>query len=123
MSPRRRARTFPRSRARAQLRRAAGAAHLRGHAGSSYWEVEDRQVYFGGVEAGPPTSRRLVVAEFAIVYSNDWFLLPVRFPAGQHRAVVELEVRNTFGESFDVRSTAQWDHEAGPAAAPGRSSS
>ena len=85
---------------------------------SSYWEVEDRTVYFGGVEAGPTDLARLVVAEFGVVYSNDWFLLPIRFPAGSIAAVVELEVRNTFGESFDVRSTAQWDHEAGSGRRP-----
>ena len=80
---------------------------------SSYWEVENGAVYFGGVEAGPADLTRLVIAEFATVYSNDWFLFPVRFPSGSIAAVMQLEVRNNFGESFDVRSTAQWDLEAG----------
>ncbi len=79
---------------------------------SSYWELEEGTVYFGGVEAGPSDLARLVVAEFATVYSNDWFLFPVRFPAGSIAAVVDVDVRNTFGESVDVRSAAQWDQEA-----------
>jgi hypothetical protein len=85
---------------------------------SSYWEVENGAVYFGGVEAGPADLSRLVIAEFATVYSNDWFLFPVRFPSGSIAAVMQLEVRNNFGESFDVRSTAQWDHEAGAGRRP-----
>jgi hypothetical protein len=85
---------------------------------SSYWEVEEGSVYFGGVEAGPADISRLVVAEFAIVYSDDYFLFPVRFPAGSIARVTDLEVFNTFGESFDARSTAQWDAEPPGAGRP-----
>jgi hypothetical protein len=79
---------------------------------SSYWELEEGSVYFGGVEAGPADIGRLAVAEFALVYSNDYFLFPLRFPAGCIARITDMEVRNTFGESFPIRSTAQWDEEA-----------
>ena len=79
---------------------------------SSYWEVEEGAVYFGGVEAGPTDLARLTVAEFAIVYSNDYFLFPARFPAGSIARVTRLVVRNTFEESFDVSSTAELDEQA-----------
>jgi len=79
---------------------------------SSYWEVEDGVVYFGGVESGAGDIGRLVVAEFATVYSNDYFLFPVRLPAGNIARVTGLTVRNTFGESFGVRSTAELDEDA-----------
>ena len=79
---------------------------------SSYWEVEEGAVYFGGVEAGPADLARLTVAEFAIVYSDDYFLFPVRFPAGSIARVTRLVVRNTFEESFDVSSSAELDEQA-----------
>ena len=60
---------------------------------------------------GRPISAACVVAEFATVYSDDWFLLPVRFPIGC-LARVEAIVRNTFGERHTVRSCAEWDEEA-----------
>ena len=78
---------------------------------SSHWELEEGSVYFGGVEAGPADTGRLAVAEFATVYSNDYFLLPLRFPAGCIARVTDMVVRNNYGESFDVRSTAEWDEE------------
>jgi hypothetical protein len=81
---------------------------------SSYWEFEEGTVYFGGIEAGPADIARLVVAEFAIAYSNDYFLIPLRFPAGSIARVTSMVVRNTYGESFDIRSTAQWDEESEP---------
>jgi len=79
---------------------------------SSYWEVEDGAVYFGGVEAAAGDIGRLVIAEFATVYSNDYFLFPVRLPAGSIARVTGITVRNTFDESFGVRSTAELDEAA-----------
>ena len=80
---------------------------------SRFWELEEGSVYFGGIEAGPADIGRLVVAEYATVYSDDWFLIPVRFPTGSLARVVRAHVHNTFGERHEVRSAAQWDHEAG----------
>ena len=33
----------------------------------------------------PPTWRKLLFLEFALVYSNDWFLIPCELPAGTRR--------------------------------------
>jgi hypothetical protein len=85
---------------------------------TSYWEVENGAVYFGGVEAGAGDLGRLVIAEFATVYSNDYFLFPVRLPAGSIARVTGLTVRNTFGESFGVRSAAELDEVASTAGRP-----
>jgi hypothetical protein len=78
---------------------------------SRYWQFEEGRVYFGGIEAGPADLGRLLVAEFATVYSDDWFLVPVRFPIGCLARVEGISVRNTFGERQGVRSCAQWDEE------------
>ncbi len=79
---------------------------------SRYWEMEEGAVYMGGIEAGPTDIGRLVVAEFAIVYSDDYFLFPIRLPAGTLARVTELVAHNTFGEHVPIRSSAQWDEEA-----------
>jgi hypothetical protein len=78
---------------------------------SRYWQFEEGTVYFGGIEAGPADLGRLLVAEFATVYSDDWFLVPVRFPIGCLARVERISVRNTFGERHTVRSCAEWDEE------------
>lgn len=76
---------------------------------SRYWEFEEGAIYFGGIEAGPADIGRLVVAEFALVYSDDWFLLPVRFRAGELARVRSIDVWDTFGDWHPVRSTAAED--------------
>lgn len=78
---------------------------------SRYWQFEEGAVYFGGIEAGPADLGRLLVAEFATIYSDDWFLAPVRFPIGCLARVERVSVRNTFGERHTVRSCAEWDEE------------
>ena len=78
---------------------------------SRYWQFEEGAVYFGGIEAGPADLGRLLVAEFATVYSDDWFLVPVRFPIGCLARVEGISVRNTFGERHPVRSCAEWDEK------------
>ena len=44
------------------------------------WEMEDAQVNLGLVEAEPWDLARLLVAEFALTYGNDWLVVPVDVP-------------------------------------------
>ena len=78
---------------------------------SRLWELEEGKVYFGGIEAGPGDIGRIVVAEYATVYSDNWFLLPVRFPTASIARVTSAVVLNTFGERHTVHSVAQTDEE------------
>jgi hypothetical protein len=62
-----------------------------------FWEFEDAAVHFGAIGAGPTDLARLLLVEFALVYGNDWFVVPVRLPVGALFRVTDLAVRDTFG--------------------------
>jgi hypothetical protein len=62
-----------------------------------WWEFEDARVDFGRVEAEPGDLARMLVAEYGLIYSNDWFLVPVELPAGSVCRVRALLVRDVFG--------------------------
>ena len=47
-----------------------------------YWEFEDTAINFGALAAGPTDLTRLLLAEFGLVYGNDWFVVPLRLPVG-----------------------------------------
>ena len=47
-----------------------------------FWAMEDALVDFGSIEAAPNDIGRLLLVEFATVYGNDWFVLPLKIPAG-----------------------------------------
>ena len=62
-----------------------------------FWEFEDAAVHFGAIDAGPTDLVRLLLVEFALIYGNDWFVVPARLPVGSFFHVTSFEVRDTFG--------------------------
>lgn len=71
------------------------------------WEMEDAQVNLGVVEAEPWDLARLLVAECALTYGNDWVVVPVDVPFGSFTSVESVIYTTTFGERFVVKPTAQ----------------
>ena len=85
----------------------------RGQPSSRWWEFEDGSTNFADVDAGPADLARLLVTEFAVAYSNDWFVVPVRVPVGSATEVTNLTVVDNFGGATDVDSVALHDVGAG----------
>ncbi len=83
-----------------------------------WWQFEDGAVNFGDLEAGPTDLARLLVAEFATIYSRDWFMIPIRVPVGTLSQVIDLEVIDNFGGKARILSTAANDAQrvSGPRA-------
>ncbi|PZG13982.1 hypothetical protein C1I95_22640 [Micromonospora craterilacus] len=69
-----------------------------------WWEFEDARVDFGRVEAEPTDLARLLLVEYATVYSNDWYLLPLTVPTGTVVKIRSLVVTDTFGFRTLVRA-------------------
>lgn len=71
-----------------------------------FWEFEDGQVNFARLQAGPLDLVRMMVAEYALVHGNDWFMVPARVRAGGLYKVRKLTVRDTFGRVTQVQPVA-----------------
>jgi hypothetical protein len=67
-----------------------------------FWQFEDGRVSFGSLDAGPSDLTRLVLVEFALVYGNDWFVVPVDLEVGSLCTIIALEIVDTFGVSTAV---------------------
>jgi hypothetical protein len=63
-----------------------------------WWAFEDRRTNFGDVDAATTDIAKLLFLEFALVYANDWFLVPLELPVGSISSVRGLAVTNVFGE-------------------------
>jgi hypothetical protein len=64
-----------------------------------WWEMEDARVDLGAIDAGPTDLARLLLLEFATVFGNDWFTLPVAgVRTGSLVRIEALRVVDTFGE-------------------------
>jgi hypothetical protein len=73
------------------------AVTFRGMPAPRWWEFEDAQVDFGGVDAGPEDLARLLLIEFAATYGNDWFVIPIEVDTGSITNVRSLIITDTFG--------------------------
>jgi len=73
-----------------------------GMANTRWWTFEDRKTNFGDIDASTTDLAKLMFMEFALVYSNDWFVVPYTLPAGAIAAVRGVAVTNVFGERFWV---------------------
>lgn len=81
----------------APLRGIPAAVQFGGIPASRFWELEDARFNFGNIDAGPQDLGRLLLVQFATVFGNDWFLVPMRLPSGH---LVDLEyvvVTDVFG--------------------------
>lgn len=79
-----------------------------------WWEFEDARVDLGSVQAGPQDLAQLLLLEFALVYHNDWFVLPVDLPVGSVCHVRWVVVSDTFGERTWIRSAREVDRKVLP---------
>jgi hypothetical protein len=67
-----------------------------------WWEFENAQIDFGSVGAGPADLVPLVLAEFALIYGNDWYVVPLEVNVGSLARIRSLVVTNSFGEQLAV---------------------
>ncbi|MEY9997548.1 hypothetical protein ABIE67_009667 [Streptomyces sp. V4I8] len=62
-----------------------------------WWQEEDAVVDFGAVEAHPADLARMAMLQFALLYGNDHFAIPVSLPVGSMFETTHLLVTDTFG--------------------------
>lgn len=69
-----------------------------------WWAFEDHATNFGNIDASTTDLAKLLFMEFALVYSNDWFIVPCTLPSGILARVRGLAVTNVFGERFWIEA-------------------
>ncbi|MFB6837221.1 hypothetical protein [Streptomyces sp. NPDC056361] len=69
-----------------------------------WWEFEDARVDLGSLTAERRDLARLLLVEYAVVYGNDWYLMPLRTPVGSVVHVDSLVVTDSFGRRTLVRA-------------------
>jgi hypothetical protein len=72
----------------------AGMPHPR------WWTIEDSQTNFGAIRPDTTDLAKLLLIEFGLVYSNDWFIIPFTLPAGCMASMQALVVTDVFGDRY-----------------------
>ena len=87
---------------------------FRGMPVTRWWEFEDAQIDLGAVEAESEDLARLLLVEFALIYGNDWFVMPVELRVGSICRPRSLIVIDTFGQRTLIRPYTEVDGAGSP---------
>jgi hypothetical protein len=68
-----------------------------------FWEMENGRTEFGHIDANTNDLAKLLLAEFVLLFSNDWCVVPLDLPIGTFARVDGLLVTDVFGEETWVR--------------------
>jgi hypothetical protein len=69
-----------------------------------HWEIEDGRTDFGGLDVNANDLARLLLAEFVLLFSNDWCLLPLELAVGSFTRIDGIVVSDVFGDRTLVRA-------------------
>ena len=82
-------------------------ATFAGAPNSRLWQFEDGRIDLGNIHAGTTDITKLVFSEYALLYSNDWHLIPLSVPVGSVSEIKGIIVTDVFGEQSLVKSANQ----------------
>lgn len=68
-----------------------------------WWEFEDRKTDLGSIRPSTTDLATLILAEYGLVYGNDWSLVPYRLPVGVLAEVLGIVVTDVFGVQTLIR--------------------
>lgn len=80
-----------------------------------WWQFEDRKTDFGDIRASTTDLALLMLAEFGLIYGNDWSLVPYDLEVGSLARVLGVVVTDVFGVRTFIRRAGTradegWQH-------------
>jgi hypothetical protein len=69
-----------------------------------YWEMEDGKTDFGRLDINANDLARLLLAEFMLLFSNDWCIVPLELAVGSLTRIQGVLVTDVFGEQTLIRT-------------------
>ena len=89
-----------------------GNVRFKGQPQPRFWEMEESQTDFGKIETSTTGLLHMMLAEFALIYSNDWFMLPHPMIINTVCDVSGILVDDTFGRHTFIRPAARGPESA-----------
>lgn len=72
-----------------------------------FWEFEDRRTDFGSISATTADVPLLLLAEFGLIYGNDWTVIPYNLEVGTLADINGIIVSDVFGVQTLIRPAGQ----------------
>jgi len=88
------------------------AARFAGMPAPRWWEFEDGAVDLGNINADTTDLAKILIVEFALMYGNDWFVVPFDVRVGTLTTVPGLVVTDVFGQRLYIEPALQGQTDA-----------
>ena len=72
-----------------------------------WWEFEDGAVDLGNISADTTDLAKVILSEFALIYGNDWFVLPYPIAVGSLCDIAGIIITDVFGQKTLIESATQ----------------
>lgn len=70
-----------------------------------FWQMEDGQIDFAKIQSGTTGLLSMLIMEYGITYSNDWFVLPYPMKINTYCEVKNILVTDVFGQHILIEPT------------------
>lgn len=80
-----------------------------GQPANRFWGFEDARVSFGQLRSAAGDVGRFLLAEFALLYGDDWWIVPIDLDVGSVAVIKSLTVTDTFGVETVVPRSVEVD--------------
>jgi len=67
-----------------------------------WWEFEDANIDLGHMEVGKVDIARGILMQYALVYGDDWYSIPLPIPVSHLAKIDSLKVYNVFGQEESI---------------------
>ncbi|OOG76733.1 hypothetical protein [Algoriphagus sp. A40] len=79
--------------------------HYSGIPNPRFWQMEDGQIDFAKIQSGTTGLLSMLIMEYGITYSNDWFVLPYPMRINTYCEVKNILVTDVFGQHILIEPT------------------
>lgn len=76
-----------------------------------WWEFEDGAIDLGNIHADTTDLAKIMLVEFALIFSNDWFVIPFSVPVGSLSEIKGIVVTDVFGQRTLVEPAGKGDKD------------
>jgi hypothetical protein len=72
-----------------------------------WWQFEDGSIDLGNVDADTTDISKLIVSEYALVYGNNWLVVPHDIPVGSLTTIPAIVITDVFGQRSLIQPAVQ----------------
>ncbi|MFC5412200.1 hypothetical protein ACFPMF_22940 [Larkinella bovis] len=72
-----------------------------------WWQFEDGSIDLGNIDADTTDISKLIVSEYALVYGNNWLVVPYAIPVGSLTTIPAIVITDVFGQRSLIQPAVQ----------------